>query len=137
MRIKDLGRPVHINLPGVVHRYAAGHRIELVLASTDAAYTGSRIVNVISLHLDKRIPSRLTVPIVSAANQTPVSAPTVASASVRAGQVNGLGIQAAGAADVAPLPDTATAPAAPAALVAAALTWFGLAVRRRRSPASR
>ena len=63
-RIDATAGTVHVNLPGIVHRFAAGHRIELVLASTDAAYAGSRVPNVLTVSLDPARPSRLTLPIV-------------------------------------------------------------------------
>ena len=39
-RIADPSQPVTITLPGVVHRFAAGHRIELMLAGGDVNYRG-------------------------------------------------------------------------------------------------
>jgi ABC-2 type transport system ATP-binding protein len=38
-----------LTLPGVVHRYAAGHRIDLVVAATDQAYFGSRVPDVLTI----------------------------------------------------------------------------------------
>lgn len=37
-RVADPARPVTITLPGIVHRFAAGHRVELVLAGGDVNY---------------------------------------------------------------------------------------------------
>ena len=54
---------MHVNLPGQVHRYAAGHRIELVLASTDSAYVGSRVPQAITVAADPAHPAVLTLPI--------------------------------------------------------------------------
>jgi ABC-2 type transport system ATP-binding protein len=34
--------PVTITLPGIVHRYDAGDRLDLVFAATDLAYLGNR-----------------------------------------------------------------------------------------------
>ena len=39
-RIADPSAPVEITLPGIVHRFAAGHRIELVVAGGDENYRG-------------------------------------------------------------------------------------------------
>jgi predicted acyl esterase len=39
-RIADPAAPVEITLPGIVHRFAAGHRIELVVAGGDVNYRG-------------------------------------------------------------------------------------------------
>ena len=40
VRIAALGA-VHIELPGIVHRFPAGHRLEVVVATSDAAYRGN------------------------------------------------------------------------------------------------
>ena len=37
-RVPDVTQPVTIELPGIVHRVEAGHRLRLVLAGSDAAY---------------------------------------------------------------------------------------------------
>jgi hypothetical protein len=66
VRIADITKPVHINLPGVAHRYAAGHRLQLVLATTDAAYVGSRAPHVLTIAPDPQHPGTLTLPVVSA-----------------------------------------------------------------------
>jgi predicted acyl esterase len=63
LRIADATKPVHVNLPGQVHRYAAGHRIELVLASTDSAYVGSRVPQAITVAADPAHPAVLTLPV--------------------------------------------------------------------------
>jgi hypothetical protein len=63
VRIADTSKPVHINLPGIVHRFAKGHRIQLVLAATDQAYIGSRLANVITLTVDPAHPSTLRLPV--------------------------------------------------------------------------
>lgn len=49
VRIADTSHPVHVNLPGIVHRYLAAHRIQLAVATTDAAYAGSRLPNAITI----------------------------------------------------------------------------------------
>ena len=67
LRVADTSTPVHIYLPGQVHRYAAGHRIELVLASTDSAYLGSRIPGPITVSVDPAHPSVLSLPLGPAA----------------------------------------------------------------------
>jgi ABC-2 type transport system ATP-binding protein len=36
----DAARPVKVTLPGLVHRFRAGHRIRVTLATSDQAYTG-------------------------------------------------------------------------------------------------
>jgi hypothetical protein len=73
LRVADLSKPVH--LPGQVHRYLAGHRIRLVLASTDQAYLGSRLANTITITADPAQPSFVTLPVASdqPASNTPES----------------------------------------------------------------
>ena len=78
LRIADATTPVHINLPGQVHRYAAGHRIELVLASTDSAYVGSRIPQAITVAADPAHPAALTIPLADPSGATPPPAVPVA-----------------------------------------------------------
>jgi predicted acyl esterase len=63
LRVADTSNPVHINLPGQVHRYAAGHRIRLVLASTDQAYINSKVADTITIISDPASPSILTLPV--------------------------------------------------------------------------
>jgi ABC-2 type transport system ATP-binding protein len=78
LRVADTSKPVHINLPGQVHRYAAGHRIRLVLASTDQAYINSKVADTITITSDPANPSTLTLPVVpSAAANLPESPLTV------------------------------------------------------------
>jgi X-Pro dipeptidyl-peptidase (S15 family)/X-Pro dipeptidyl-peptidase C-terminal non-catalytic domain len=40
VRIADPTKPVHITLPGVAHRFAAGHHIQILLAGGDLNYRG-------------------------------------------------------------------------------------------------
>ncbi|MBV9823760.1 MAG: ABC transporter ATP-binding protein, partial [Actinobacteria bacterium] len=42
-RIADVTAPVHITLPGIAHRFAAGHRIALYLAGGDTNYRGGQL----------------------------------------------------------------------------------------------
>lgn len=42
VRVPDVTRPFTVQLPGVVHRYEAGHRLEFVIAASDDAYFGNR-----------------------------------------------------------------------------------------------
>ena len=41
VRVADVTKPVTIELPAIVHRFAAGHRLVVVLAGGDIAYRGS------------------------------------------------------------------------------------------------
>lgn len=71
IRVADTSKPVHLNLPGQVHRYAAGHRIELVLASTDSAYLGSRVPGPITVSVDRSDPAVLSLPLAPTATTQP------------------------------------------------------------------
>ncbi|MFE7617743.1 CocE/NonD family hydrolase [Streptomyces sp. NPDC057496] len=42
VRVPDVTRPFTVQLPGIVHRYEAGHRLEFVIAASDTAYVGNR-----------------------------------------------------------------------------------------------
>jgi putative CocE/NonD family hydrolase len=42
VRVPDVNKPFTVNLPGIVHRYEAGHRLEFVIAASDDAYVGNR-----------------------------------------------------------------------------------------------
>jgi ABC-2 type transport system ATP-binding protein len=63
VRVADVTKPVHIELPGIVHRVQAGHRLQLVLASTDAAYRNSAAPQPVSVTINPASPPRLTIPV--------------------------------------------------------------------------
>ncbi|MEV5872851.1 CocE/NonD family hydrolase [Streptomyces sp. NPDC052101] len=42
VRVPDVTRSFTVTLPGIVHRYAAGHRLRFVIAASDDAYFGNR-----------------------------------------------------------------------------------------------
>ena len=62
-RVRDVRQPVHIELPGVVHRYQAGHRIEVVVAATDAAYRNNKVVTPVTVLTTPDAPGRLGLPV--------------------------------------------------------------------------
>jgi putative CocE/NonD family hydrolase len=62
-RVTDVTKPVTIELPGIVHRFAAGHRLVVVLAGGDMAYRGSTTTQPVSLTTGGTT-QRLTVPVV-------------------------------------------------------------------------
>ncbi|NNM46561.1 CocE/NonD family hydrolase [Knoellia koreensis] len=64
VRVADVTQPVSIELPGIVHRVEAGHRLRLVLASTDAAYKNSYAVQPVTVRTSPLAPPALTVPVV-------------------------------------------------------------------------
>jgi len=63
VRVADVTKPVHIELPGIVHQVPVGHHLQLVLASTDGAYRNATTVQPVSVTVDPANPPRLTVPI--------------------------------------------------------------------------
>ncbi|MEU0702952.1 CocE/NonD family hydrolase [Streptomyces bacillaris] len=42
VRVPDVTRTITVELPGIVHRYEKGHRLEFVIAASDTAYFGNR-----------------------------------------------------------------------------------------------
>ncbi|MFG3136732.1 CocE/NonD family hydrolase [Streptomyces sp. NPDC048211] len=67
VRVPDVTRSFTVQLPGIVHRYEAGHRLEFAIAASDSAYFGNRgikPVTVVSAPGDTGI---LELPVVGAA----------------------------------------------------------------------
>jgi predicted acyl esterase len=62
-RITDVTKPVTIELPGIVHRFAAGHQLAVVLAGGDLAYRGSTTPQPVTLTTGAGHTQTLTVPI--------------------------------------------------------------------------
>ena len=67
VRIGDVTKPVHIELPGVVHRFPAGHRIQVVLASSDAAYKNNSTGGAVQVVNNPAAPNVLRMPFVTGA----------------------------------------------------------------------
>lgn len=65
-RVGDVNKPVTITLPGVVQRFAAGHRIQVVLAASDLAYAGNELVRPVRVNTVRAAPSTLRLPLVQA-----------------------------------------------------------------------
>ncbi|HCT76522.1 MAG TPA: hypothetical protein DGG94_16240 [Micromonosporaceae bacterium] len=66
VRVTDVTRSVHIELPGITQRWPAGHRIRLVLAASDAAYAGNQSVLPVTIRTSPVNPAILRLPIVGA-----------------------------------------------------------------------
>ncbi|MEV5162903.1 CocE/NonD family hydrolase [Streptomyces sp. NPDC053728] len=49
VRVPDVTRPFTVELPGIVHRYEAGHRLRFVIAGSDTAYFGNRGVKPVTV----------------------------------------------------------------------------------------
>ena len=63
VRVADVTQSVHIELPGIVHRVEVGHRIRLVLASTDAAYKNAYAVQPVTVRANPLAPAAFTLPV--------------------------------------------------------------------------
>jgi ABC-2 type transport system ATP-binding protein len=64
VRVADVNAPISIELPGIVHRFEAGHRLALVIAGGDMAYRGSNGRHQVTLTTDRSAPQTLTLPVV-------------------------------------------------------------------------
>ncbi|MGH3444963.1 MAG: CocE/NonD family hydrolase, partial [Nocardioidaceae bacterium] len=66
VRVKDVTQPVHVQLPGVVHRFAKGHRIRVVIAASDFAYANNAAVQPVTVTTSKSAPSVIRLPLTGA-----------------------------------------------------------------------
>jgi predicted acyl esterase len=64
VRVADVNEPVTIELPGIVHRFATGHRLAVVLAGGDFAYRGSTVPQQVQLATGNGQVQQLTLPVV-------------------------------------------------------------------------
>jgi predicted acyl esterase len=74
IRPASFGQPISVTLPGIVHRFATGHRVRLVVAGSDAAYRGSLAPAAVTIATDAANPGVLTLPVATAQSQLPVAA---------------------------------------------------------------
>jgi X-Pro dipeptidyl-peptidase (S15 family)/X-Pro dipeptidyl-peptidase C-terminal non-catalytic domain len=63
-RVADVTQPVEIELPGVVHRYAAGHVLRVVVSATDAAYRNNAVVQPVTVLTSPTAPGVLSLPVI-------------------------------------------------------------------------
>ena len=63
VRVGDVTRPVRVELPGVVQRFEAGHRIRVVVAASDAAYAGNTVPQPVTVSTSPTRPSLLRLPL--------------------------------------------------------------------------
>src|SRR3954463_15365528 len=73
VRIADYTSPLHVELPGIVHRFAKGDRIALTIAASDAAYRGTNVVGPVTISTDPSAPGVVTLPVVGASDQRAVA----------------------------------------------------------------
>lgn len=62
IRVADLSKPVQVALPGIVHRFAKGHQMRLVVSLSDFAYRGNALGQVLTLSTSQASPTSLTLP---------------------------------------------------------------------------
>ncbi len=63
VRVTDVTKPVRIELPGVVQRIRAGHRIRVVIAASDQAYSGNTAAQPVTVTTSPKHPSLLRLPL--------------------------------------------------------------------------
>jgi putative CocE/NonD family hydrolase len=66
LRVSDVTKTVSLKLPGIVHRFATGHRIQVVVAASDAAYANNTVPEPVTITTSPLAPSTLTLPMTSA-----------------------------------------------------------------------
>ncbi len=64
VRVPDVTRPLTVDLPGVVHRFATGHRLRLVIAASDFAYANNNAPQQVTVVTGPADPGTLRLPIV-------------------------------------------------------------------------
>jgi putative CocE/NonD family hydrolase len=64
-RVADVTKPVTLRLPGIVHRFATGHRIQVVVAASDFAYAGNTAPQPVTISTSPAAPSTLGLPLTS------------------------------------------------------------------------
>jgi ABC-2 type transport system ATP-binding protein len=74
VRIADFTHPLHVELPGIVHRFPKGDRIALTIAASDAAYRGTNVVGPVTINTSPSNPGVVTLPALPAAQQNAISA---------------------------------------------------------------
>lgn len=63
VRVGGMGQPVTVQLPGIVHQFAKGHTLELVLAASDAAYRNADPVQPVTVTTSRGAAGVLRLPI--------------------------------------------------------------------------
>jgi predicted acyl esterase len=78
VRIADFTHPVHVELPGIVHRFTKGSRLALTVAASDAAYRGNNLTGPVTILTSKAVPGVLTIPFVPPSAQKSLIASGIA-----------------------------------------------------------
>ncbi len=63
VRVKDVTEPVRVQLPGVVQKFRAGHRIQVVVAASDFAYADNAAAQPVTVTTSPDAPSMLRLPL--------------------------------------------------------------------------
>ena len=64
-RVADVTKPVTVRLPGIVHRFGTGHKIQVVVAASDFAYAGNTAAQPVTISTSPLAPSTLGLPLTS------------------------------------------------------------------------
>jgi len=64
VRVPDVTKSFTVTLPGIVHRFAKGHRLRFVIAASDDAYTGNRGVKPVTVVSSPQDTGVLELPVV-------------------------------------------------------------------------
>ena len=64
LRVVDTNKTVTLRLPGIVHRFQTGHRIQIAVAASDAAYAGNTLPHEVAIMTSPTEPSTLGIPVV-------------------------------------------------------------------------
>jgi hypothetical protein len=72
VRIPSTGSTIHVDLPGIVHRFPAGDRLALVVAGGDQAYRGNNVAGPVTISTSRAAPGVLHLPLADAGSYGPV-----------------------------------------------------------------
>jgi putative CocE/NonD family hydrolase len=64
VRVPDVTKRFTVTLPGIVHRFAKGHRLRFVIAASDDAYTGNRGIKPVTVISSPKDTGVLELPVV-------------------------------------------------------------------------
>jgi predicted acyl esterase len=76
VRVADVTKPVEIELPGIAYRFAKGHSMRLVIATSNPTNRGNNAAGPVSIEADPAAPNTLTVPKLGAPAGAAGSGPT-------------------------------------------------------------
>jgi ABC-2 type transport system ATP-binding protein len=62
VRVADVTKPVEIELPGIAHRFAKGHSMRVVIATSNSTNHGNNLAGPVTVVADPAAPSTLTIP---------------------------------------------------------------------------